>query len=330
MVETNWAGSHTYRSRIERVRSVEHLQEVVAAAPRVRALGSRHSFTDLTDITDVDDGVLVSLVDLPTRWTSTRRARTARVTGRAAYGDVADRAAGGRDGRWATSPRSRTSRSRGPSRPARTAPAIGNGSLATAVASLDIVGPDGELRTVAAGTPTSRAASSPSVRSASSPRSRSTWSPPTTCARRSAPACPGTSSRPTSTRSPAAPTASASSPGGPAPASTRSGSRAAVDDASARDRFGAPAATATLHMLDGGDTEAVTVQGGVPGPWLDRLPHFRMAFTPSRGEELQSEYLLPREHALDRDRAAARPRASVGAGAPGQPSCAPSPPTTSG
>ena len=65
MAETNWAGNHTYRARIERVRSVEHLQEVVAAAPRVRALGSRHSFTDLTDITDAD-GVLVSLVDLPT------------------------------------------------------------------------------------------------------------------------------------------------------------------------------------------------------------------------------------------------------------------------
>ena len=43
----------------------------------------------------------------------------------------------------------------------------------------------------------------------------------------------------------------------------------------------------------------MTEQGGVPGPWLDRLPHFRMEFTPSRGEELQSEYLLPREHTLE-------------------------------
>ena len=30
---------------------------------------------------------------------------------------------------------------------------------------------------------------------------------------------------------------------------------------------------------------------GAPGPWSDRLPHFRMGFTPSSGEELQSEYL---------------------------------------
>ena len=35
-----------------------------------------------------------------------------------------------------------------------------------------------------------------------------------------------------------------------------------------------------------------------PGPWWDRLPHFRMGFTPSNGEEIQSEYLLPREHAV--------------------------------
>ena len=50
-VETNWAGNHVYRGRIERVESIAQVQEVVAAAPRVRALGSRHSFTDLTDTT---------------------------------------------------------------------------------------------------------------------------------------------------------------------------------------------------------------------------------------------------------------------------------------
>ena len=48
-VERNWAGNHAYRARIERPRSVAELQEVVAREPRVRALGSRHSFTDVTD-----------------------------------------------------------------------------------------------------------------------------------------------------------------------------------------------------------------------------------------------------------------------------------------
>jgi len=41
-----------------------------------------------------------------------------------------------------------------------------------------------------------------------------------------------------------------------------------------------------------------TEQLGVPGPWHERLPHFRPDFTPSAGDELQSEYLLPRASAI--------------------------------
>jgi len=41
-----------------------------------------------------------------------------------------------------------------------------------------------------------------------------------------------------------------------------------------------------------------TEQLGVPGPWFERLPHFRPEFTPSSGDELQAEYLLPRRHAV--------------------------------
>jgi alditol oxidase len=38
---------------------------------------------------------------------------------------------------------------------------------------------------------------------------------------------------------------------------------------------------------------------GRAGSWADRLPHFRMGFTPSSGEELQSEYLFPRRYAVE-------------------------------
>lgn len=41
-----------------------------------------------------------------------------------------------------------------------------------------------------------------------------------------------------------------------------------------------------------------TEQMGVPGPWHERLPHFRLAFTPSSGDELQSEHLVPRDAAV--------------------------------
>ena len=37
---------------------------------------------------------------------------------------------------------------------------------------------------------------------------------------------------------------------------------------------------------------------GVPGPWHERLPHFRLDHTPSHGDELQTEYLVPREHGV--------------------------------
>ena len=36
----------------------------------------------------------------------------------------------------------------------------------------------------------------------------------------------------------------------------------------------------------------------MPGPWPDRLPHFRLAFTPSSGDELQSEYFVDRADAV--------------------------------
>ena len=63
--------------------------------------------------------------------------------------------------------------------------------------------------------------------------------------------------------------------------------------------FGAKLATRNLHPIIGLSAENCTQQMGVPGPWYDRLPHFRMGFTPSAGKELQSEYLLPRKHAIE-------------------------------
>jgi xylitol oxidase len=55
----------------------------------------------------------------------------------------------------------------------------------------------------------------------------------------------------------------------------------------------------TMHMIPGQSPESVTAQLGVEGPWQDRLPHFRMAFTPSSGAELQTEYFVPRSRAGD-------------------------------
>ncbi len=54
-------------------------------------------------------------------------------------------------------------------------------------------------------------------------------------------------------------------------------------------------ATQAMHPIAGEDTSAATEQLGAPGPWHARLPHFRAEFRPSAGDEQQTEYLVPRD-----------------------------------
>ncbi|PKA98607.1 xylitol oxidase [Flavobacteriaceae bacterium MAR_2009_75] len=63
--------------------------------------------------------------------------------------------------------------------------------------------------------------------------------------------------------------------------------------------YGATPAKKNIHPIVKLDAVNCTEQMGVPGPWYDRLPHFKMGFTPSAGEELQSEYFVPREYAVE-------------------------------
>jgi xylitol oxidase len=76
--------------------------------------------------------------------------------------------------------------------------------------------------------------------------------------------------------------------------------------------FGAKLATRNLHPIVELSAENCTQQMGVPGPWYERLPHFRMGFTPSAGKELQSEYFVPRQHAIEAILAVERLRDQVG------------------
>ncbi|RYG05836.1 MAG: FAD-binding protein [Chitinophagaceae bacterium] len=63
--------------------------------------------------------------------------------------------------------------------------------------------------------------------------------------------------------------------------------------------FGGKAATKNMHPIAALSAENCTEQMGVPGPWFDRLPHFKMGFTPSSGVELQAEYFVPRKSGLE-------------------------------
>ncbi|MBW0115769.1 D-arabinono-1,4-lactone oxidase [Pseudonocardia abyssalis] len=61
--------------------------------------------------------------------------------------------------------------------------------------------------------------------------------------------------------------------------------------------MGGRPADGARHMTRGEATGHCTDQLGRPGPWHERLPHFRAGFRPSSGAELQSEYLVPRADA---------------------------------
>jgi xylitol oxidase len=292
-VEKNWAGNYTYRATVERPRSVLELQKLVAREPRVRALGSRHSFTDITDT----DGVLVSLAELPTAVVVDERSRTARISGRAAYGEVATQleAAGWALANLASLPHISVA---GAVATGTHGSGVANGSLAAAVAELDIVGPDGWLRTVSRGDP-DFGGSVVALGALGIVTSLTLDIEPTYAVRQDV--YTGMSWATLGDHFDAVMGDAYS-----VSLFTRFGDdgiyqawrKSRGTDAPA-DFFGARPATETLHMLAGEAAESVTEQGGVAGRWLDRLPHFRMEFKPSRGEELQSEYLVPRDRALE-------------------------------
>ena len=85
MAATNWAGNHVYRARLIHAPStLEHVREIVAAAPRVRVLGSRHSFTDIADSVE-----LLTLDAVAPDVVVDRDAMTVTLGGAMRYGEVA-------------------------------------------------------------------------------------------------------------------------------------------------------------------------------------------------------------------------------------------------
>ncbi len=76
--------------------------------------------------------------------------------------------------------------------------------------------------------------------------------------------------------------------------------------------YGAKAATKNLHPIFDHPAESCTEQMGAPGPWYERLPHFKMGFTPSSGKELQSEYFVPLHHAVEAITAVSRLGKQIG------------------
>ena len=86
----NWAGNHVYRAaEVHRPASAGELREIVARAPRVHALGTRHSFSDVGDA-----AALVALDALPAEVEVDDQARAVTCSAWLKYGDLAEALAG--------------------------------------------------------------------------------------------------------------------------------------------------------------------------------------------------------------------------------------------
>lgn len=294
MGELNWAGNYEYRAaRIAQPRSVGELRDLVATATKVRALGSRHSFNDLADTSEL----LVATAGLPPVFELDEAARTVTVAGGMRYGDVANRLqeAGWALHNLASLPHISIA---GAIATATHGSGDRNGNLSAAVAGLRILRADGEVVDIRRGDAGFDGAAvsigalgvvlevtldiQPTFDVAQRVFAGVPWD-----------AVTGRFDELTSSAySVSLFTTWAEEAVSLAWIKERTDAASTVGD----DFFGAPALTAPRHMIESMDVRNTTEQLGVPGPWNQRLPHFRFEFTPSNGEEIQSEYLVPRRN----------------------------------
>ncbi|WP_423919275.1 FAD-binding protein [Frigoribacterium sp. 2-23] len=143
----NWAHSYSYgAARIEQPGSVAELQQLVADSPRIRALGTRHSFSDVAD----GPGVLVSTLGLPADPVAAPDGRTITIGAGCTYATAASFADS--QGLALLNMGSLPHISVGGGIATGThGSGTALGSLSSAVAALEIVGADGELRVVRRG-----------------------------------------------------------------------------------------------------------------------------------------------------------------------------------
>ena len=290
----NWAGNHVYRAaELHRPATLAQLREIVARAPRVHALGTRHSFSDVGDSAE-----LVSLEGLAADVDVDRRRQTVTCGAWLKYGELAGALAahGMALHNLASLPHISIA---GAIATATHGSGDGNGNLATAVCAVELVTSDGEVLTAARGEPDFDGLVVGLGALGIVTRVTLDVEPAYEVRQR---VFEGLSWDALHEHFDAV-TASGYS----VSVFTRWGEtvdqvwiKSRVTDAPEQERdelFGAVAATIDRHPILGLDPVNCTPQLGVPGPWSDRLPHFRMGFTPSNGEEIQSEYHVARHHA---------------------------------
>ena len=295
MTETNWAGNHTYRAAlVHRPASLDQLRELVAGAAQLRVLGSRHSFNDIAD-----SAVLAALDGLPGEVAVDHTAGTVSCPAALRYGELARVLAseGLALANLASLPHISVA---GAVATATHGSGDANGNLATAVAGLELVTASGETLAVSRGAPDfdgmvvglgalgAVTRVTIDVEPAYQVRQRTfeglAWE--------------RLFERFDEVTSAGYSVSMFTRWSGPVEQVWVKSRVTSSPEEVRGDLLGAVAATEDRHPILGIDPVNCTRQLGVPGRWSDRLPHFRMGFTPSSGEELQSEYHLPRRHAV--------------------------------
>ncbi|GAA3884015.1 D-arabinono-1,4-lactone oxidase [Streptomyces sedi] len=296
----NWAGNITFgAARLHRPSSLDELREIVAGAQRAHVLGSGHSFNRIADT----EGDLLRVDGLPRRVEIDRDAGLVTLSAGMRYGELtaALHAEGLALANLASLPHISVAGS-----VATGTHGSGNGlrGLASAVTAMEFVGADGELFTLSRAADPERfpgavvhlgalgvvTALTLEVEPAFEVAQWVTTDVPLEAVVAGYPEI-------------------AASAYSVSVFSDFHGERATVllkrrlDREEARhpgERWlGGSAASGPWHPIPGMPATFCTEQGGVPGPWHERLPHFRAEFMPSRGEELQSELFLPRERAVE-------------------------------
>ena len=296
MTGTNWAANLTYRAaELHRPASLEQVQELVAGASRLRVLGSRHSFNDIADADE-----LLVLDGLAGEVAVDAAAGTVTVPAAMRYGELAGRlrAEGLALANLASLPHISVG---GAVATATHGSGDANGNLATAVAGLELVGGTGELLTASRGDPGFDGLVVGLGALGAVTRLTLDVEPGYQVRQRAFEGLPWAALFDHFDEVTSA---------GYSVSLFTSWEEETVDQVWVKTRvtgapeevrrelFGAVPATQDRHPILGLDPVNCTRQLGVPGPWADRLPHFRMGFTPSSGEELQSEYHLPRAQAV--------------------------------
>ena len=292
--ESNWAGTYRYRAqKLHRPRTLEQVQQIVARAASVHVLGSRHSFNDIADSSE-----LISLENLSADVLVEQTAQTVSFGGGMTYSNLIKTLndEGVALHTLASLPHISVA---GAVATATHGSGVTCGNLATAVAGLEMVTSSGEIIKVSRGEPdfdgmvvglgalgvVTRITLDvqPAYEMQQQVFEGLSWKALyehfdeiTSC-------------------------------GYSVSIFTRWGQtneqvwvKSRVDEPSQVEGnlFGAIAATVDRHMIVGFDPTPCTPQLGRPGLWSNRLPHFRMGSTPSSGQEIQSEYLIPHRYAL--------------------------------